>query len=280
MSDFFIAVRDTLVFFLATGWLDAAWWQILVYVLVTTHITIVSVTIYLHRHQAHRALTLHPFVAHCFRFWLWITTGMLTGEWVAAHRKHHAKCETADDPHSPVVFGIKTVLFRGADLYREAVRQMYVTQVLEGDQWVHEIDHYSRWTPDDWIERHLYSRFTWQGVGLMLVIDVFLFGVIGITVWAIQMLWIPVMAAGIINGAGHFWGYRNFAPTAANYSTNLCPWGIVIGGEELHNNHHRYPVSARFSVKPGEFDIGWLYIQTLERLGLATVRKEGLPPLA
>ncbi len=252
-------VHDALVNWLAHGWLQAAGWQVLVFALVATHITIACVTIYLHRSQAHRALDLHPVVSHFFRLWLWLTTGMVTKEWVAIHRKHHAKCETVDDPHSPVTRGIKTVLYTGSELYRAEAK---VQETL---------DKYGHNTPDDWIERNLYTRFSWQGVGLMLIINLFLFGAIGAAVWALQMAWIPITAAGIINGIGHYWGYRNFE--AVDASTNISPWGIIIGGEELHNNHHTYPTSAKLSVKPYEFDIGWLYIRTLETLGLATVKK-------
>jgi stearoyl-CoA desaturase (delta-9 desaturase) len=235
------------------------WWGYVVVTLVMTHVTIASVTIYLHRSQAHRALDLHPAVAHFFRFWLWLTTGMVTKEWVAIHRKHHAKCETVDDPHSPQTRGIKTVLLTGSELYRtEAKNQETLAKFGHG-------------TPDDWLERNLYSRFSWQGVGLLLIIDLMLFGAIGATVWAVQMLWIPITAAGIVNGIGHWWGYRNFeAPDA---SRNVVPWGVIIGGEELHNNHHTYPTSAKLSVKPYEFDIGWAYIRGLEMIGLAKVRK-------
>ena len=252
-------VHDALVQWLAHGWTQAAWWQVLLFTLATTHVTIAAVTIFLHRSQAHRALDLHPVVSHFFRFWLWIGTGMVTKEWVAIHRKHHAKCETADDPHSPQTRGIGTVLLRGSELYRAESK---VQETLAK---------YGHNTPDDWIERNLYSRFTWQGVGLMLLLDLFLFGAIGAAVWAVQMAWIPVTAAGIINGLGHWWGYRNFE--AADASTNISPWGILIGGEELHNNHHTYPTSAKLSVKPFEFDIGWMYIRLLEMAGLATVRK-------
>jgi len=244
------------------GLLQASAWQIALYVLITTHLTIVSVTIFLHRAQAHRALDLHPIASHVFRFWLWLTTGMVTKEWVAIHRKHHAKCETADDPHSPVTRGIRTVLLRGAELYRA---ESHNPQTL---------DKFGHGTPDDWIERHVYSRLTWQGVGALLILDVLLFGAIGLTVWAVQMLWIPVWAAGVVNGLGHWWGYRNFA--ARDRSHNLIPWGVLIGGEELHNNHHTYPTSAKLSVKWWEFDIGWAYIRALSWLGLARPRK--LPP--
>jgi stearoyl-CoA desaturase (Delta-9 desaturase) len=247
---------------LANGLVDASWWQIVVFTLVTTHITIASVTIFLHRAQAHRALELGPIPSHFFRLWLWLSTGMVTKEWVAVHRKHHAKCETEDDPHSPVTKGINTVLLRGAELYKsEAGKAETLTK-------------YGHNTPDDWIERNLYSRFTWQGVGLLLVIDLWLFGAIGATVWAVQMLWIPVTAAGIINGIGHWWGYRNFE--APDTSTNISPIGLIIGGEELHNNHHTYPTSAKLSVKPYEFDIGWGYIRLMEMIGWAKVRK--VPP--
>jgi stearoyl-CoA desaturase (delta-9 desaturase) len=240
-------------------WADVAWWQIVLFTLITTHITIASVTIFLHRAQAHRALELHPVAAHFFRFWLWLTTGMVTKEWVAIHRKHHAKCETVDDPHSPVTRGIRTVLLRGTELYR--------AESLNAET----LAKYGHNTPDDWVERKLYSRHTILGVALLLVLDLALFGAIGASVWAVQMLWIPVTAAGVINGLGHWWGYRNFeAPDA---STNIVPWGVIIGGEELHNNHHTYPTSAKLSVKPFEFDIGWGYIRALQALGLATVRK-------
>jgi stearoyl-CoA desaturase (delta-9 desaturase) len=257
MNGFWLA-HDALVAWLSHGVLAASWWQIVIFALVATHITIAAVTIYLHRSQAHRALELHPVVSHFFRFWLWLTTGMVTKEWVAIHRKHHAKCETVDDPHSPVTRGIKTVLFTGAELYR-AESKVQETMVKYGHN-----------TPDDWIERNLYTRYSWQGVGLMLVIDLFLFGAIGAAVWALQMAWIPITAAGIINGLGHWWGYRNFE--AADASTNISPWGIIIGGEELHNNHHTYPTSAKLSVKPHEFDIGWMYIRIMEMFGLAHVR--------
>ena len=259
----FLTMRDAVVDLLANGLLGASAWQIVVVTLVFTHITIASVTIFLHRAQAHRALELHAIPSHFFRLWLWLTTGMVTKEWVAIHRKHHAKCETEEDPHSPVTRGIKTVLLTGSELYRTEAK---VQETL---------DKYGRNTPDDWLERNVYSRYSWQGVGVMLVIDLLLFGAIGATVWAVQMAWIPITAAGIINGLGHWWGYRNFeAPDA---STNISPWGVIIGGEELHNNHHTYPTSAKLSVKPYEFDIGWVYIRGLEMLGLAKVRKT--PPM-
>jgi stearoyl-CoA desaturase (delta-9 desaturase) len=253
---------DAALDWLANGWLAASWWQIVLYTLVTTHITIASVTIYLHRHQAHRAMDLHAIPSHFFRFWLWLGTGQVTKEWVSIHRKHHAKCETTEDPHSPQAYGIKKVFWEGAELYR-AESKNKETMVK-----------YGHGTPNDWIERNLYTRYSWQGVGLMMVINLALFGAAGLAVWAVQMIWIPVTAAGIINGIGHYWGYRNFeAPDA---STNVSPWGIIIGGEELHNNHHTYPTSAKFSVKPYEFDIGWVYIRAMEKIGLATVKK--VPP--
>ena len=257
-------ISDSLVLNAALDWLghgllSLAWWQIVLFTLAMTHVTMVSVTIFLHRHQAHRALDLHPIASHFFRFWLWLTTGQVTKEWASIHRKHHAKCEQSDDPHSPHVYGIKTVLLQGYELYRaEAIKPKTLAR-------------YGHGTPSDWLERNLYSRLSWWGVLAMLIIDVALFGAAGMTVWAVQMAWTPVMAAGIINGAAHYWGYRNFeAPDA---STNISPWGILIAGEELHNNHHTYPTSAKLSVKPYEFDIGWVYISLLQKLRLATVKK-------
>ena len=241
------------------GLIDLPWWGYVAITLVFTHITIASVTIYLHRHQAHRALDLHPIPSHFFRFWLWLTTGMITKEWAAIHRKHHAKCETPEDPHSPQVLGIKKVFFEGAELYRMACK---VPETMEK---------YGHGTPDDWIEHNLYSKHSGKGIVLMLLINVLLFGPLGLSIWAVQMAWIPITAAGIINGIGHYWGYRNFACEDA--STNIIPWGIIIGGEELHNNHHAYGTSAKLSNKWYEFDIGWLYIRTLETIGLAKVKK-------
>lgn len=257
--DLLTTVHDGLVSWLSSGLLGASAWQIVVYGLVMTHITIAAVTIFLHRAQAHRALDLGPIPSHFFRLWLWMTTGMVTKEWVAIHRKHHAKCETEEDPHSPQTRGLGKVMKEGAELYRnEAKNQETLAK-------------YSHGVPNDWIERNLYSRYSWQGVGLMLIINLTLFGAIGATLWAIQMAWIPFWAAGVVNGVGHFWGYRNFE--AQDASTNISPWGIIIGGEELHNNHHTYPTSAKFSVKPFEFDIGWGYIRAFEMLGWAKVRK-------
>ena len=262
-------VMDLLVFnaaldWLAHGVLQLQWWQMILVTLGLTHITMISVTVFLHRHQAHRALDLHPIASHFFRFWLWMTTGQVTKEWASIHRKHHAKCEQPEDPHSPHVYGIKTVLLQGYELYRkEAANKETMAR-------------YGHGTPNDWLERNLYTRFSTLGVALMLVIDLALFGVAGLAVWAVQMMWTPVMAAGIINGAAHCWGYRNFeAPDA---STNISPWGILIAGEELHNNHHTYPTSAKLSVKPYEFDIGWAYISVMQFVGLAKVKKR--PPKA
>jgi stearoyl-CoA desaturase (Delta-9 desaturase) len=242
-----------------SGLLNLPWWGYVLATLVLTHITIASVTIFLHRHQAHHALELRPVASHFFRFWLWLTTGTVTREWVSIHRKHHAKCETTDDPHSPQILGIKKVLLEGAELYRKEAGN-------------HEtLEKYGRDTPDDWLERNLYASHSMLGIMLMLVIDVLLFGPIGLTIWAVQMAWIPVTAAGIINGAGHYWGYRNFQP--ADASTNIVPWGILIGGEELHNNHHAYIGSAKLSSKWYEFDIGWLYIRSMTVLGLAKIKR-------
>ena len=250
---------NSAVEWLAHGALGAAWWQMLLFLLAMTHITMISVTVFLHRHQAHRALDLHPIASHFFRLWLWLTTGQVTKEWASIHRKHHAKCEQADDPHSPHIYGIKTVLLQGAELYRvESRNQETMARFGHG-------------TPNDWLESNLYSRFSWQGVGLMMILDLALFGAGGLAIWAVQMAWTPIMAAGVINGAAHYWGYRNFeAPDA---STNISPWGIIIAGEELHNNHHTYPTSAKLSVKPYEFDIGWMYISLMQMVGLATVKK-------
>lgn len=253
--------------FLNGGLLQLAWWQVLLVVLAMTQLTIAGVTLYLHRSQAHRALDLHPAVAMVFRVWLWMSTGMLTHEWVAIHRKHHAKCETPEDPHSPQTRGIRTVLLRGAELYRaEAENPETIARFRHG-------------TPTDWVERRVFTRFPWQGLALMLILNVALFGAIGVAIWALQMMWIPIHAAGVINGIGHFWGYRNFeAPDA---STNITPIGFWIGGEELHNNHHTFPTSAKFSVKWYEFDIGWVYIRCLSALGLCMVlRRAPVPKMA
>ena len=256
------AVLSSAIDWLGHGLWDLTWWQIVLYTLATTHITIVAVTVFLHRTQAHRSMDLGPIPSHFFRFWLWIGTGMVTKEWVAIHRKHHAKCETEEDPHSPQTRGIDTVMWRGAELYRAESRNQETMKK------------FGHGTPDDWMERNVYSRFGWQGVGLMLVLNLALFGAVGATVWAVQMLWIPFWAAGVVNGLGHYWGYRNFE--AQDASTNLTPWGVIIGGEELHNNHHTYPTSAKFSVKKYEFDIGWVYISLMQKIGWAKVKK--VPP--
>ena len=246
-------------FTILNGLIDLPWWGYIVVALLLTHVTIAAVTIFLHRAQAHRGLDLHAVPSHFFRFWLWLTTGMVTKEWVAIHRKHHAKCETAEDPHSPVFYGIKKVLTQGAELYRTESKNQET------------LDKYSHGVPDDWIERNVYSKYSWQGAGLMLVLNLVLFGPIGATIWAVQMAWIPVHAAGVINGIGHYWGYRHY--TVADTSTNITPIAFWIGGEELHNNHHAFPTSARFSMRWYEFDIGWLYIRALETVGLAKVKK-------
>ena len=243
-----------------SGFIDLPWWGYVVATLTMTHVTIASVTIFLHRHQAHRALALHPLPALLFRLWLWLSTGMVTREWAAIHRKHHAKCETPEDPHSPQVHGIHKVLWTGVLLYVKEARNRET------------IERYGHGTPDDAFERRLFSRFPKLGVVLMLAADVLLFGAWpGVLMWGVQMAWIPFWAAGVINGLGHFWGYRNY--NCSDASTNLLPWGILIGGEELHNNHHSFATSAKLSARWYEFDIGWMYIRILEMLGLAHVKK-------
>jgi stearoyl-CoA desaturase (delta-9 desaturase) len=256
---------DSMLAFLTRGALTLPWWGYIAVTLALTHVTIVGVTVFLHRHQAHRALELHPIASHFFRAWLWLTTGMVTAEWVSIHRKHHARCETAEDPHSPKLQGIDTVLWRGAELYRTAAADRAM------------IEKYRHGTPDDWLERHVYSAYPAAGVALMALIDVTLFGALGLTVWAVQMVWIPFFAAGVINGLGHWWGYRNFE--SRDLSTNISPLGILIGGEELHNNHHAFPGSARLSARWWEVDIGWFYIRALELLRLAKVKKLNRRPL-
>ncbi len=256
------AAFDAFATWAGQGLADASFWTILAYVLVTTHITIVSVTLYLHRSQAHRSVDMHPAVAHFFRFWLWLNTGMVTKEWVAIHRKHHAKCETEEDPHSPQTRGLKALLLTGVELYRAEAKN------------AETLSKYGHGTPDDWMERQVYTRLGIHGVAALLIFNVLMFGGWGATIWAIQMLWIPLWATGVINGIGHYWGYRNFeAPDA---STNVSPIGFIVGGEELHNNHHTFPTSAKFSVKKYEFDIGWGYIRLLQFFGLAQPRKR--PP--
>ena len=238
-------------FFLLPGW------GYVLLALGLTHITIVAVTLFLHREQAHKGLRLNPLIQHFFRFWLWLTTGMNTREWVAVHRKHHAACETCDDPHSPAISGIRAVLWDGVSLYRKAAEQEDTLR------------RYGSGTPDDFMERHLYSRFKNIGVIMLLFAQLILFGLPGLAIWAIQMLWIPLFAAGVINGIGHWFGYRSFATD--DLSTNIVNIGILIGGEEMHNNHHAYPSSARFSMRWWEFDIGWMYIRLLRLLRMAKV---------
>lgn len=250
--------------FLSTGLLDLTGWQVFFVTLGLTHITIAAVTIYLHRHQAHRALELHAIPSHFFRFWLWMTTGQVTKEWASIHRKHHAKCDTEEDPHSPQTRGIKKVFFEGAELYRAESKNKET------------MEKYGHGTPDDWIERNVYSKHSAMGVVLMLLIDFALFGIVGISVWAVQMMWIPITAAGIINGIGHYWGYRNY--DCSDAATNIIPFGILIGGEELHNNHHTFATSAKLSSKWYEFDLGWGYIRILETLRLAKVKKVAPKP--
>ena len=242
-----------------SGLIDLPWWGYVLVLLGTTHITIATVTIFLHRTQAHRGIDLHPVVSHFFRAWLWLTTGMVTKEWVAIHRKHHAKCDTVEDPHSPVIHGHWGVLRFGVDMYRKESKNLET------------LERYGHGTPDDWVERNIYSKYTWQGMGVSLLVFFALFGFAGLSMWCIQLIWIPVTAAGIINGTGHHWGYRNYLTEDA--STNIVPWGVIIGGEELHNNHHAFGASARFSHRWYEFDIGWIYICALSALGLAKVRK-------
>ena len=247
---------DTL---LLSGVAELPWWGYVVAALALTHITIVAVTVFLHRHQAHRALDLHPVASHFFRFWLWLTTGMVTREWVAVHRKHHAKCDTPEDPHSPRIYGIARVLFGGVFLYVKAARDP------------HTLERYGNGTPDDWLERNLYAKHQSLGLILMGLIDVVVFGAVpGALILVTQIAWIPFWAAGVINGVGHYWGYRHWS--TPDWSTNIAPWGILIGGEELHNNHHAFATSAKLSNKWYEFDIGWGYIRGLEFVGLAKVK--------
>ena len=243
--------------FLAGGLLQTGWLALLVYFLIATQLTIFSVTLYLHRSQAHRGVDFHPLIAHFFRFWTWLTTSMITREWVAIHRKHHAKCETEEDPHSPVIKGIGMVFWRGVELYREARRDRA------------SIEQYGKGAPDDWIARRLYTPYASLGLVLLLVVNVALFGFKGLAAWALQMAWIPFWAAGVVNGLGHWWGYRNFETSDA--ATNLTPWAFWIGGEELHNNHHAFPSSAKFALRRWEFDIGWAAIRTLKIVRLAKV---------
>ena len=254
----FVEIRDIPVLF--SGIYDLEWWQFALISLALTHVTIAAVTIFLHRHQAHRALELHPIASHFFRFWLWMTTGMVTKDWASIHRKHHAKCETVDDPHSPQILGINRVLWGGVLLY---VKESRIKDTIE---------RYGHGTPDDWIEHNLYSKYQTLGLTIMGTINVSLFGIVpGLIILLTQIIWIPFWAAGVINGIGHYFGYRNF--DCADASTNIVPWGILIGGEELHNNHHTYATSAKLSNKWYEFDIGWMYICMMQAFGLATVKK-------
>ena len=257
MEGYTLSILD----WLSTGLWDLSAWGIVAYMAVMTHITIVTVTVYLHRHSAHRAVDLHPLLQHFFRFWSWMTTGMITKEWTAIHRKHHVACETEEDPHSPVIQGLSKILWQGADVYREASAKPEI------------MERYGSGCPEDWLENNLYGRFNYIGVAILLIINVVLFGAIGLTLWAIQMIWIPFFGAGVINGIGHVWGYRNYeCPDAA---TNIVPWGIFIGGEELHNNHHTYPNSAKFSQKWWEFDLGWMWLRIFQTFGLAQPKSTG-----
>ncbi|HXS73266.1 MAG TPA: fatty acid desaturase [Rhodanobacteraceae bacterium] len=248
---------DALFNFAEHGLMHAGWLGITLYVLVSTQLTILAVTLYLHRSQAHRGVDFHPVLSHFFRFWSWLTTGMVTKEWVAVHRKHHAHTETAEDPHSPQIYGIRKVFFEGVELYREATAN-------EAD-----LEKYGRGTPDDWMERNVYTKHSMLGPTLLAFICLALFGVFGMAIWAVQMLWIPIWAAGVVNGIGHWWGYRNFE--TSDTATNLIPWGFWVGGEELHNNHHAFPSSARFALRRFEFDMGWAVICACRAVGLAKV---------
>ncbi len=249
---------------LQDGILGLSGWTKVLVTVVMLQVSLMATTLYLHRDQAHRAIDLHPALRHFFRFWMWLTSGMVTREWVAVHRKHHALCEKVGDPHSPVVFGLKKVLLEGAELYRVDARNPEV------------VAKYSRGTPDDWLERKFYLPHTTLGIYTLLTLNVLLFGVIGITIFAIQMAAMPILSAGIINGLGHDTGYRNFESDDA--ATNLYPIAFLIGGEELHNNHHAFPSSAKFSVRPWEFDIGWMYITIFKALGLCKVRRVAPEP--
>ena len=230
----------------------------LIITLVMTHITIVCVTLYLHRGQAHKGIVFHPVLEHFMRFWLWLTTGMVTRQWVAIHRKHHRFSDKEGDPHSPHVFGIWRVFFKGAQLYHQASKDPVM------------IATYGQGTPNDWIERNLYSPHSRLGILLMLVIDLLFFGPWGLVVWGIQMIWIPLWAAGFINGIGHWYGYKN--GTTRDSSRNIIPWGILVGGEELHNNHHLDPASPKLSRRWFEFDIGWMWLSIFRLVGLANLR--------
>ena len=236
-----------------------------IYTLVVTHITIVAITLYLHRGVCHSAIDIHPILSHFFRFWLWLTTSMRTADWVAIHRKHHAKVETSDDPHSPAVYGISKVILQGADLYHKEKNNKET------------IEKYSQNCPQDWMEEHVYTGRNNLGILLLFILNIILFGTVGIIIWSIQMMWTPIFAAGGINGAGHYWGYRNY--NTNDDSTNMSPVGIIIGGEELHNNHHAYPTAAKFSLRPWEFDIGWMYIKIFGAIGLCKVKRIAPMPI-
>ena len=236
-----------------------------IYTLVVTHITIVAITLYLHRGVCHSAIDIHPILSHFFRFWLWLTTSMRTADWVAIHRKHHAKVETSDDPHSPAVYGISKVILQGADLYHKEKNNKET------------IEKYSQNCPQDWMEEHVYTGRNNLGILLLFILNIILFGTVGIIIWSIQMMWTPIFAAGGINGAGHYWGYRNY--NTNDDSTNMSPIGIIIGGEELHNNHHAYPTAAKFSLRPWEFDIGWMYIKIFGAIGLCKVKRIAPMPI-
>ncbi|MCG8434633.1 MAG: fatty acid desaturase [Gammaproteobacteria bacterium] len=250
---------------MSLGLIDLPWWGYIIVTFVLIQISFAGITLYLHRDQTHRGIDLHPAVRHFFRFWIWFTTGMLTKEWVAIHRKHHARCETEDDPHSPQILGIRKVLFEGAELYREESANMET------------MEKYGRGTPDDWLERNIYTKYSRLGVTLLAIVNILLFGPIGITIWAVQMAATPFCAAGIINGLGHYVGYRNFECKDA--ATNVSPWGLIMAGEELHNNHHAFPSSAKFSVRAWEFDTGWLYIRMLKFFGLVKIRRVAPKPV-
>ena len=246
------------------GLLPLPWWAYVIWTLVWIHVTLMAITLYFHREQAHRSVDLNPVLRHFFRFWLWINTGAPTKQWVAVHRKHHALCEREGDPHSPVIFGLKRVVLEGAELYMDEARK---PETLEK---------YGKGTPDDWLERNVYNRFDYTGIGLLVVFDILMFGAAGIIMLAVQLATMPALAAGIINGVCHAKGYRNFETNDA--STNLWRIGLVIGGEELHNNHHAFPTSAKFSIRPGEVDMGWLHLKVFSALGLAKIRRVASEP--
>ncbi len=250
---------------LINGIIPLSFVEYAIYTLVVTHITIVAITLYLHRGVCHSAIEIHPILSHFFRFWLWFTTSMRTADWVAIHRKHHAKVETADDPHSPAFYGIKKVILQGADLYHKEKNNKET------------INKYSQNCPNDWIEHNIYTGKNNLGILLLFITNILLFGTVGIIIWSIQMMWTPIFAAGGINGAGHHWGYRNY--NTNDDSTNMSPVGIIIGGEELHNNHHAYPTAAKFSLRPWEFDIGWMYIKLFSFIKLCKVKRLAPKPI-